>query len=108
MTGYLTARVNPNSSICLIVVNETSSRAAMYVVTHCPFLTEESANDEGFKFYRLPPGDYFAMVPREALREDFPTTDGYNLFNSSIRLTICGGNFSSGSSASGKNRKIVI
>lgn len=91
MTRYLTARVNPNSSICLIVVNETSSRAAMYVITHCPFLVEESVNDEDFKFYRLSPGDYVAMVPREAFHKGFPSTGGYNLFNSSLKVNICGG-----------------
>jgi hypothetical protein len=99
MTGDLIARVNPNSSICLIVAKETSFRAAMYVITDCPFLVEESVNDEDFRFYRLPPGDYVAMVPREAFRADFPTATGYDLFNSSLRVNICG---------VGKNRKIVI
>jgi hypothetical protein len=94
VTGYLTARVKPNSSIYLFVSTDTSSDTAMYVIMHCPFLIEEPIyNQKYFKFYHLPPGDYVALVPREAFYETqgFPTTDGYDLPNSSIRLNICGG-----------------
>jgi len=84
----------------------------MYVITQCPFLIEETVNDKGFRFYRLPPGDYVAMVPREGFRESqsFQASDGYDLFNPSLRVNILGGdtNLSSGSSPSGKNRKIVM
>ena len=94
VTGFLTARVKPNSSIYLFVSTDTSSNTAMYVVTHCPFLIEEPIYDQKrFKFYNLPPGDYVALVPSEAFYEaqGFPTTDGYDLPNSSVRLNICGG-----------------
>ena len=93
MTRYLTARVNPNSSICLIVVKGTSSRAAMYVITQCPFLVGEAVSDEDFRFYPLPPGDYVAMLPHEAFSrsQNNQASGGYDLFNSSLRINICGG-----------------
>ena len=61
VTGFLTAETEPNSTIYLFVVSDTSFDTALDTVATRPYMTQESVIGQvNFRFTALPPGDYLA------------------------------------------------
>ena len=96
VTGSLTTGVNPNSSIYLFVVPDTSFDSSLYVVGNCLALTNQTIIEQAnFTFENLPPGDYVAMVPRGSFPgkiQGFPIVHEFNGSNYSFKFNFYGGN----------------
>ena len=96
VTGFLTARARPNSTIRLFVVSNTSFNFALYAVQHCWFLYEEQIHSgKYFRFDYLPAGNYVAMVPRSAFYQfqGYPIINEFNRSNYSARVNFHGGDY---------------
>ena len=96
VTGVLTAEAEPNSTIYLFVVSDTSFDTALNTVATRPYMTQESVTDQvNFRFMALPPGDYLAMVPRSSFPgniQGFPMAREFNRSNFSLKVNFHGGN----------------
>ena len=96
VTGFLTTEAEPNSTIYLFVVPDTSFDTALNTVATRPYMAEESViNHVNFRFMALPPGDYLAMVPRNSFPgniQGFPMAREFNRSNFSLKVNFHGGN----------------
>jgi hypothetical protein len=96
VTGFLTAETEPNSTIYLFVVSDTSFDTALNTVATHSYLTQEPMTDQvNFRFVALPPGDYLAMVPRNSFPDTFqgfPIAREFNRSNYSLKVHFYGGN----------------
>ena len=96
VTGFLTAATEPNSTIYLFVVSDTSFDTALNTVATLPYMTQESVTGQvNFRFMALPPGDYLAMVPRNSFPgniQGFPIAREFNRSNYSLKVNFHGGN----------------
>ena len=96
VTGFLTAGTEPNSTIYLFVVSDTSFDTALNTVATQPYMTQEPVTGQvNFRFMALPPGDYLAMVPRNSFPgniQGFPMAREFNRSNFSLKVSFHGGN----------------
>ncbi len=96
VTGFLTTETEPNSTIYLFVVSDTSFDTALNTVATRPYMTQELVTGQvNFRFISLPPGDYLAMVPRNSFPgtlQGFPTVREFNRSNYSLKVNFHGGN----------------
>jgi hypothetical protein len=86
VTGFLTTEAEPNSTISLFIVADTSFQTALDTVSTHPYMTQMPLIGQvNFSFVDLPAGDYVATVPRSA----FPgNTQGFPIIREFNRLTI--------------------
>ena len=95
VTGFLTAETEPNSTIYLFVVSDTSFDTAINTVATRPYMTKEPVTGQvNFSFVDLPPGDYLAMVPRSSFPgniQGFPMAREFNRSNFSLKVNFHGG-----------------
>ena len=95
VTGFLTTGTEPNSTIYLFVVPDTSFDTALNTVATHPYMTQESVIGQvNFSFLSLPPGDYVAMVPRNSFPgnlQGFPIAREFNRSNYSLKVNFHGG-----------------
>jgi hypothetical protein len=96
VTGFLTAEIEPNSTIYLFAVPDTSFDTALNTVATRPYMTQEPVTGQvNFRFISLPPGDYLAMVPRNSFSgniQGFPMAREFNQSNFSLKVNFHGGN----------------
>jgi len=96
VTGFLTTEAEPNSTIYLFVVPDTSFDTALNTVANHPYILKGPIiNEINFTFAALSPGDYVAMVPRSSFPgnfQGFPIAWEFNRFNYSLKVNFHGGN----------------
>lgn len=96
VTGFLTAETEPNSTIYLFVVPDTSFDTALNTVANDPYILKGPIiNEINFSFAALSPGDYVAMVPRNSFPgniQGFPMAREFNRSNFSLKVNFHGGN----------------
>jgi len=97
VTGFLTTVADPNSTIYLFVVPDTSFQTALDTVcTHIYVIQRPLIGQVNFSFVDLPPGDYLAMVPRNSFPgniQGFPMAREFNRSNFSLKVNFHGGNW---------------
>ena len=95
VTGFLTTETEPNSTIYLFVVSDTSFDTALNTVATQPYITQEPVTGQvNFRFISLPPGDYLAMVPRNFFPgnlQGYPIAREFNRSNYSLKVNFYGG-----------------
>ena len=96
VTGFLTTEAEPNSTIYLFVVPDTSFQTALDTVSAHPYVIQRPlVGQVNFSFVGLPPGDYLAMVPRNSFPvnlQGVPMAREFNRSNFSLQVNFQGGN----------------
>jgi hypothetical protein len=96
VTGFLTTETEPNSTIYLFIVPDTSFDTALNTVASQPYITQEPVTGQvNFRFISLSAGDYLAMVPRNSFPgnlQGFPMAWEFNQSNFSLKVNFHGGN----------------
>ncbi len=96
VSGFLTARAKPNSTLYLFITPNTSLSHSLYVVEHCtPIMKTTLHNDTDFEIGPLPCGQYLAMLPAHEFifRQGFPIIREVSGSNLTLTMIFHGGNY---------------
>ena len=96
VTGLLTAEVDDNASISLLVAPNTTLDGALFAAEHCaPIMRTRLNGSRRFDLGLLPRGQYILMLPRRS----FPGAQGFPVVNETrgptlaVELAFHGGDF---------------